>query len=103
MFHQNGLGSIKRILAMASHMVDTKHYAATHIRLLGGKINRAWNQLTAALDARNTLLLLSVAFHQKAEKVIKQQHLFAKQRRFSLITEEGCLRHNFFSPLFHPV
>lgn len=57
---------------MASHMVDTKHYAAAHIRILGGRINRAWNQLTSALDARNTLLLLSVAFHQKAEQVLQE-------------------------------
>ena len=67
---QNGFVSIKRILAMANHMVETNHYAAQHIRSLGGRINQAWKELTCALDERNTLLALSVSFHQKAEQVI---------------------------------
>lgn len=54
---------------MASHLVDTNHYAAQHIRGLAGRINQAWKELTCALDERNTLLALSVSFHQKAEQV----------------------------------
>lgn len=70
-FFQNGCVSINRILALASHMVETNHYAAQHIRILAGRINQAWKELTCALDERNTLLALSVSFHQKAEQVIK--------------------------------
>lgn len=65
----NGCVSINRILAMASHMVETNHYAASHIRTLAGRINQAWKELSCALDERNTLLALSVSFHQKAEQV----------------------------------
>jgi hypothetical protein len=61
---------------MAGHMVDTQgHYAATHIRTLGGRINQAWKELTCALDERNTLLALSVSFHQKAEQVRERRNI----------------------------
>lgn len=70
---QNGCVSINRILALATHMVDTNHYAAQHIRILAGRINQAWKELTCALDERNTLLALSVSFHQKAEQVFANE------------------------------
>ena len=54
---------------MAQHMVEASHYATSHIRTLGGRINQAWKELSTALDERNTLLALSVSFHQKAEQV----------------------------------
>ncbi len=57
---------------MASHMVDNSHYAAQHIRTLAARINQAWKELSCALDERNTLLALSVSFHQKAEQVRRQ-------------------------------
>jgi hypothetical protein len=65
----NGSVSINRILAMATHMVETSHYASTHIKMLAARINQAWKELSLALDERNTLLALSVSFHQKAEQV----------------------------------
>ncbi|XP_021962830.1 kalirin isoform X3 [Folsomia candida] len=64
----NGCVSINRILAMAAHMVENTHYAASHIRTLAARINQAWKELSCALDERNTLLALSVSFHQKAEQ-----------------------------------
>lgn len=51
-----GCVSINRILAMAAHMVENTHYAASHIRTLAARINQAWKELSCALDERNTLL-----------------------------------------------
>lgn len=50
-------------------MMETGHYAASHIRAVAGRLDRAWKEFAAGLDERTAVLALSVLFHNKAEQV----------------------------------
>ena len=54
---------------MAQRMCDSGHYASNTIRMEGGKLEREWKSLAAALEDRSTVLRMSVVFHKKAEQV----------------------------------
>ncbi|XP_046675322.1 triple functional domain protein isoform X5 [Homalodisca vitripennis] len=63
--------NINRILAVASRMMETGHYAASHIRAVAARLDRAWKEFAAGLDERTAVLALSVLFHHKAEQYVE--------------------------------
>ncbi|GFR65324.1 kalirin [Elysia marginata] len=71
---ENVYVNIERILGMAQRMCDSGHYASNTIRMEGGKLEREWKSLAAALEDRSTVLRMSVVFHKKAEQVIVWQN-----------------------------
>jgi hypothetical protein len=66
---QNVYVNINRILTVASRMMEGGHYAASHIRSVASRLDRAWKEFAAGLDERTAVLALSVLFHHKAEQV----------------------------------
>ncbi|KOC61451.1 Triple functional domain protein [Habropoda laboriosa] len=62
--------NINKILTMASRLLETKHYAAGHVRAVAGRLDRAWKEFAAGLDERTAVLSLSVVFHHKAEQYV---------------------------------
>ncbi|BFZ15658.1 hypothetical protein BsWGS_18696 [Bradybaena similaris] len=69
---ENVYVNITRILGMAQRMCDSGHYASNTIRMEGGKLEREWKSLAAALEDRSTVLRMSVVFHKKAEQYLAQ-------------------------------
>ncbi|XP_054274180.1 triple functional domain protein-like isoform X3 [Macrosteles quadrilineatus] len=63
--------NINRILAVASRMMETGHYAAAHIRAVAARLDRAWKEFAAGLDERTAVLALSTLFHHKAEQYVE--------------------------------
>ncbi|XP_075229474.1 trio Rho guanine nucleotide exchange factor isoform X4 [Lycorma delicatula] len=63
--------NINRILAVASRMMESGHYAGGHIRSVAGRLDRAWKEFAAGLDERTAVLALSVLFHHKAEQYVE--------------------------------
>ncbi|XP_024083955.1 triple functional domain protein isoform X2 [Cimex lectularius] len=63
--------NINRILAVATRMMEGGHYAATHIRTVANRLDRAWKEFAAGLDERTAVLALSVLFHHKAEQYVE--------------------------------
>ncbi|KAF5295457.1 hypothetical protein FQR65_LT10445 [Abscondita terminalis] len=62
--------NINRILSVASRLIESGHYAATHIRTVAGRLDRTWKDFAAGLDERTAVLALSVIFHHKAEQYV---------------------------------
>ncbi|XP_068142683.1 LOW QUALITY PROTEIN: triple functional domain protein [Drosophila tropicalis] len=60
--------NIDRILAVASRLIESQHYAAQHIKTLAQRLDRTWKNFAAGLDERTAVLQLSVLFHHKAEQ-----------------------------------
>ncbi|KAH8386158.1 hypothetical protein KR200_001683 [Drosophila serrata] len=60
--------NIDRILAVASRLIESQHYAAQHIKTLAQRLDRTWKDFAAGLDERTAVLQLSVLFHHKAEQ-----------------------------------
>ncbi|XP_039965934.1 triple functional domain protein [Bactrocera tryoni] len=60
--------NIDRILAVASRLIESQHYAAQHIKTLATRLDRTWKDFAAGLDERTAVLQLSVLFHHKAEQ-----------------------------------
>lgn len=58
--------NINRILAVATRMMESGHYASSHIRSVANRLDRAWKEFAAGLDERTAVLALSVLFHHKA-------------------------------------
>ncbi|CAH1988710.1 unnamed protein product, partial [Acanthoscelides obtectus] len=63
--------NINRILSVASRLIDGGHYAASHIRSVASRLDRAWKDFAAGLDERTAVLALSVIFHHKAEQYVE--------------------------------
>lgn len=60
--------NIDRILAVASRLIESQHYAAQNIKTLATRLDRTWKDFAAGLDERTAVLQLSVLFHHKAEQ-----------------------------------
>ncbi|GAB6019934.1 hypothetical protein CHUAL_001465 [Chamberlinius hualienensis] len=60
--------NINRIIASASRLTDSGHYASAHVQNVAARLERAWKDFATALDERATVLALSVMFHQRAEQ-----------------------------------
>ncbi|CAG5121035.1 unnamed protein product, partial [Candidula unifasciata] len=69
---ENVYVNITRILGMAQRMCDSGHYASNTIRMEGGRLEREWKSLAAALEDRSTVLHMSVVFHKRAEQYLAQ-------------------------------
>nr|XP_024216575.1 triple functional domain protein isoform X4 [Halyomorpha halys] len=63
--------NINRILAVATRMMESGHYASSHIRSVANRLDRAWKEFAAGLDERTAVLALSVLFHHKAEQYVE--------------------------------
>ena len=61
--------NINRILSEAGELIKGGHYAASHVRGVAARLDKAWKEFAGGLDERTTVLALSVMFHQKAEQV----------------------------------
>ncbi|CAG0918915.1 unnamed protein product [Notodromas monacha] len=70
--------NIKRILNVATRLIDTGHYASLHIQQVSGRLDRAWKEFAAGLDERTTVLALSVVFHQNAERYVENIVLWSR-------------------------
>ncbi|KAF2359799.1 Dbl (DH) domain [Trinorchestia longiramus] len=63
--------NLNKILSVASHLIESGHYASQHIASLASKLDQVWKEFAAGLDERSSVLALSVMFHQKAEQYIE--------------------------------
>ena len=63
-------------------MMEGGHYAASHIRSVASRLDRAWKEFAAGLDERTAVLALSVLFHHKAEQVIFSLQILKKKNLF---------------------
>jgi hypothetical protein len=68
MTSRNVCVNINRILAVAGRLIESNHYAASHIRTLSQRLEKTWKDFVTALDERTAVLSLSVVFHHKAEQ-----------------------------------
>ena len=68
-FKQSIYTNINRILSEAGKLIEGGHYAASHVRGVAARLDKAWKEFAGGLDERTTVLALSVMFHQKAEQV----------------------------------
>ena len=62
--------NINRILSVAGHLIESGHYAASHIRNIANRLERTWKEFAAGLDERTAVLSLSAIFHHKAEQYV---------------------------------
>lgn len=62
--------NINRILSVASRLMESGHYAATHISSVANRLDKTWKDFAAGLDERTAVLALSVIFHHKAEQYV---------------------------------
>uniref|UniRef100_T1IXB4 Uncharacterized protein n=1 Tax=Strigamia maritima TaxID=126957 RepID=T1IXB4_STRMM len=63
--------NINRILSVASRLIETGHYATSHVQRVAGRLDHAWKNFASGLDERTTVLALSVLFHQRAEQYVE--------------------------------
>lgn len=66
---QSIFANINRILSEAGKLIESGHYASSHVRGVAARLDGAWKEFAGGLDERTTVLALSVMFHQKAEQV----------------------------------
>jgi hypothetical protein len=66
--------NINRILAVATRLVESNHYAAAHIRSLAQRLDKTWKEFANRLDERTSVLALSVVFHHKVSFKKKYCH-----------------------------
>ena len=70
--------NINRILSEAGQLIESGHYASSHVRSVAARLDKTWKEFAGGLDERTTVLTLSVMFHQKAEQYAENIPNWAK-------------------------